>query len=101
MKRVAQTDNEGPQATVSDALERWFSAGFAASNPEVLDTVRTWILRDGRSSRTWQHELVREDGQVIARAEVVSVLVRDERPASLPEVYRRLFARFDEDAAKK
>ena len=54
-------------------------------------TVRTWILRDGGSSRTWCHELVRPQGEVIARAEVVSVLVRQGRPSRLPAVYRDSF----------
>ena len=44
MKRVEQSAEEGPAATVDEALERWFSAGFAAANPAVLDAVRNWVL---------------------------------------------------------
>ena len=61
-------------------------------------SVRTWVLRDGGSSRTWAQGLVRADGTVIARAEVVSVLVdvSTGRPARLPEVYRHTFAEYVE-----
>ena len=63
-------------------------------------TVRSWVRRDGGSSRTWEQELVREDGVVICRAEVVSVLVdlNSGRPTRLPEVYRHSFADFTEPA---
>ena len=60
--------------------------------------VRSWVRRDAVSSRTWEQELLRPDGVVICRAEVVSVLVRDGRPARLPEVYRQAFAGHVEEA---
>ncbi|MEM7247181.1 MAG: thioesterase family protein [Acidobacteriota bacterium] len=61
-----------------------------------LMTVRSWILRDGGSSRTWQQELVGDDGRLVARAEVVSVWVDVEsgRPRRLPEFYREAFAEY-------
>ena len=60
--------------------------------------VRSWIRRDGTSSRAWAQELARPDGAVIARAEVTSVLVdvATGRPAPLPAVYRDLFAAWRE-----
>ena len=48
MERVRQAATDGPAATVNDALERWFSSGFAASNPQLLDTVRNWVLANDR-----------------------------------------------------
>lgn len=68
--------------------------GQASCFDELL--VRSWIGRDGGSSRTWRQELLRPDGSVICRVEVVSVLVRDGRPARLPEVYRQSFAEYSE-----
>lgn len=42
--RVAQAAQDGPAATVEAALERWFTDGFRASHPAVMDEVRRWIL---------------------------------------------------------
>lgn len=68
--------------------------GQASCFDEML--VRSWIARDGGSSRTWHQELIRPDGTVICRADVVSVLVRDGRPVRLPAVYRDAFAGYCE-----
>lgn len=56
--------------------------------------VRTWVRRDGVTSRTWAQELVRPDSVVVARAQVTSVLVDPAtgRPARLPAIYRDVFA---------
>jgi YbgC/YbaW family acyl-CoA thioester hydrolase len=64
--------------------------GQAECFDEML--VRSWVHRDGGSSRTWRQELIRPDGSVTCRADVVSVLVRDGRPLRLPAVYRDSFA---------
>jgi (E)-2-((N-methylformamido)methylene)succinate hydrolase len=42
--RAEQAATDGPGATVEAALERWFTAGFAAAQPEVLERVRCAIL---------------------------------------------------------
>lgn len=42
--RVEQARREGPAATVEAALERWFSGGFRAANPAVMNDVREWIM---------------------------------------------------------
>ena len=57
-------------------------------------TVHSWVEKDGGSSRTWAQELLRPGAGVICRAEVVSVLVEEGRPARLPAVYRELFAEY-------
>jgi len=43
-KRVVQAAQEGPAATVEAALERWFTDGFRANHPEMMDEIRRWIL---------------------------------------------------------
>lgn len=43
MARVRQAEKAGPAATVEAALERWFTDGFRARRPEVLDLVRKWV----------------------------------------------------------
>ena len=60
--------------------------------------VRSWVLRDGGSSRAWAQELVRPDGALVARAEVTSVLVdvATGRPSRLPAIYRDAFAAYRE-----
>jgi 3-oxoadipate enol-lactonase len=44
MARVAQVRENGPASTVNAALERWFTASFADSHPQVLAQVRDWVL---------------------------------------------------------
>ena len=44
LKRVAQARSEGPQATVEAALERWFTEDFRQANPDVMDSVRSWVM---------------------------------------------------------
>ena len=42
--RVVQAAKEGPAATVEAALQRWFTDGFRLAHPDMMDTVRRWIL---------------------------------------------------------
>lgn len=42
--RVVQAAQEGPAATVEAALSRWFTDGFRVSHPEMMDTVRRWVM---------------------------------------------------------
>ena len=43
LARVEQARDQGPQSTVEAALERWFTEGFRAANPAMMDTVRGWV----------------------------------------------------------
>jgi pimeloyl-ACP methyl ester carboxylesterase len=43
MLRVEQSRESGPAATITAALERWFSGEFASRNPEVPEQVRQWV----------------------------------------------------------
>ncbi|MEM7440009.1 MAG: alpha/beta hydrolase [Pseudomonadota bacterium] len=49
LKRVEQARDEGPQATVDAALERWFTEGFRRANPQMMDTVLEWVMVNDRS----------------------------------------------------
>lgn len=42
--RVVQAAQDGPAATVEAALQRWFTDGFRASHPEMMDEVRRWVV---------------------------------------------------------
>jgi pimeloyl-ACP methyl ester carboxylesterase len=34
----------GPQSTIEDALERWFTKNFREKNPIIMDRIRKWVL---------------------------------------------------------
>jgi YbgC/YbaW family acyl-CoA thioester hydrolase len=82
-----------PELPDMDTVVRHLSVDYLGQ-AEVFEElrVRSWVRRDGGSSRTWLQELVRPEGRVICRAEVTSVLVRDGRAARLPALYRASFA---------
>ncbi|MEM6587026.1 MAG: alpha/beta hydrolase [Pseudomonadota bacterium] len=44
LARVDQARDAGSAATVEAALERWFTDGFRAANPDIMDKVRGWVL---------------------------------------------------------
>ncbi|MEL7013915.1 MAG: alpha/beta hydrolase [Pseudomonadota bacterium] len=44
LARVDQAREHGSGATVEAALERWFTDEFRAANPDMMDTVRGWVL---------------------------------------------------------
>lgn len=48
--RVAQAREQGPESTVENALERWFTEPFRIANTDVMDLVRSWVLSNDRSS---------------------------------------------------
>ncbi|MFT5160339.1 MAG: pimeloyl-ACP methyl ester carboxylesterase, partial [Paracoccaceae bacterium] len=43
-KRVEQARLEGASSTVEAALERWFTDGYRAENPAMMDRVRGWVM---------------------------------------------------------
>ena len=48
-QRVYQAKANGPDATVEDALIRWFSDAFRASRPDIMDDVRQWVKANDRN----------------------------------------------------
>lgn len=44
LKRVDQARQEGPGATVEAALDRWFTTPFRTANPQMMETVRSWVV---------------------------------------------------------
>ena len=46
LKRLKQLENEGPKATVEDALIRWFSDDYREKNPEMMNLVRGWVMKN-------------------------------------------------------
>lgn len=47
--RVVQAEEEGPEATVDAALERWFTDDFRAQNPEMMALVRGWVTSNDKA----------------------------------------------------
>lgn len=43
LKRVEQARADGPDATVEDALERWFTDDFRQHNPQIMELVASWV----------------------------------------------------------
>lgn len=57
--RVEQARTIGPKATVEAALDRWFTDEFRTRHPDVMETVRGWVM----ANRT---EVYHEIYQVLA-----------------------------------
>ena len=49
MKRVSQVEAGGPEATIDEALRRWFTEAFANRCPDVVEKVRSWVLANDRA----------------------------------------------------
>ena len=41
-ERAVRVRDEGPLATLGEALKRWFTPEFRAARPEIIDEVRSW-----------------------------------------------------------
>lgn len=48
LARVEQAREAGPAATIDAALKRWFTVEFAATHPQALQQVRTWVTANDR-----------------------------------------------------
>ena len=46
--RVAQAEEQGPEATVELALQRWYTEAAQASRTDLMDLTRQWILANQR-----------------------------------------------------
>jgi len=47
-QRVYQAKANGPDATVEDALIRWFTDAFRTKRPDIMDEVRQWVKANDR-----------------------------------------------------
>ena len=47
-KRVDQVRQFGPEVTVNDAIERWFTKNFQKKNPDFMELVKSWILSNNK-----------------------------------------------------
>ena len=47
--RVDQAKQCGPEATVEDALTRWFSEDFREKFPDRVESVRNWVMANDRN----------------------------------------------------
>ena len=48
--RVYQAREAGPDATVEDALIRWFSDQCRATEPHLMDQIRQWVKANDKTS---------------------------------------------------
>ena len=75
VEQRAFSSDAGPGDTLDDAIQRWFTSGFIARRPEVIDRVRTWVLAsDPRSFHQCR--------QILASG--VTELVRPDPPVRRP-----------------
>lgn len=73
--QAAESAACGPAATLDAAIVRWFTAGFRAEHPEVIDTVRRTVLANDPSAYAAAR-------QVLARG--VTELIRPDPPIAAP-----------------
>jgi pimeloyl-ACP methyl ester carboxylesterase len=101
LERVALAEAEGPQATIGKALQRWFTAGFAAMHPEVLDLVRDWVTTNDRQAFAAAYRLLAlVDGPLAARTGEIAcpalVVTGEEDFGNSPDMARRMAARMQQ-----
>ena len=51
--RAANAERGGMEAVVGPSLERWFSARAFRESPELIDTVRSWLLEGDAVAHAW------------------------------------------------
>jgi len=95
--RVDQAAEGGPEATVAAALERWFTPGFAARAPEVLDRVRRWVLSNDPEIYPAIYRVLDEgDAELVEAAAAIRcptlVVTGGEDRGNSPDMARRLAA---------
>lgn len=95
--RAEQAAREGPQATVGAALDRWFTADYAAAHPEVLDRVRGWILANDPAVYPLAYRVLADGDRELATAAAAIraptlVMTGGEDRGNSPDMARRLAA---------
>ena len=97
LKRVDQAAEEGPKATVTAALERWFTPAYAAAHPEVLARVRDWILANDPAVYPQLYRVLAEGDRELAEAiaEIrcpTLIMTGGEDHGNSPDMARRMAA---------
>lgn len=97
LARVTQARDEGPQATVEAALDRWFTAPFKESHAEIMDTVRGWVLANRREVYHTIYRVLAEGvDEILAPDPPIScpalVITGDEDYGNGPEMTRAIAA---------
>jgi len=95
LKRVEQAARDGPQATVDGALARWFTPGYGASHPEVLERVRRWILANDPAVYPLIYRVLAEGDAELAEAVAAIrsptlVMTGGEDHGNSPDMARRM-----------
>lgn len=95
--RAEQAARDGPQATVEAALDRWFTADYAAAHPEALDRVRGWILANDPAVYPLAYRVLAEGNRELAAAAAAIraptlVMTGGEDRGNSPAMARRLAA---------
>ena len=95
--RVAEARKLGPAATVDAALERWFTAVYAAANPAMMDLVRRWVLANDPATYPDYYRIFADDvAQVAGPAPPLTcptlVITGDQDHGNSPEMARAIAA---------
>lgn len=78
LERLRLSEEAGPVLTVDAALERWFTPGFAAAHPDVLEQVRRWMLaNDPAHYATLYRVLATGDDAAVADGRALADAVGD------------------------
>jgi pimeloyl-ACP methyl ester carboxylesterase len=94
LARLEIARNAGFGATVEMALERWFTAGFSARRPDVIEKVRRWLQANNREAYAKIYRILAYGDQPLAHAIAAIqcpalVLACAEDPGNSPAMARR------------
>jgi pimeloyl-ACP methyl ester carboxylesterase len=98
LRRVRQAEATGPSSTADGALERWFTAGFRAGNPDLMSLIRDWILSNDPAVYPGIYRVLAEGDAEIARdidgiRTPTLVMTGEEDFGNSPEMAKKMAAR--------
>jgi len=97
LARVLQAEQFGPSSTVKPALQRWFSAEFAARKPEILEKVQDWIMANDKEIYPEIYRLLAECDEPLTYAiRAIScptlIMTGEDDHGNSPEMTKRMAA---------
>lgn len=97
MVRVNQARDVGPAATIEAALDRWFTKGFSANNPELMDLIRKWVKANSKEVYPESYRVLAEgDAEIAKGLETIPcptlVLTGEEDYGNSPDMSERIAA---------